>query len=165
MTVLPMLKFNSLPSICSSSCKKVTQCHAQTTYWWRFHGLIGGFTYSSILFLIGQRHSYKFQCAKDTKKHLAFCQSCQYFINLQLRQSITKHFTNHSKTTISCPTPGLEIIQHASQRPREVCKQPGIKTGVARRTHTVCVSYRNRMERNQRCSMLELAVISQQHLK
>lgn len=42
-------------------------------------------------------------------------------------------------TTISCPT-GLEIIQHASQRPREVCKQPGIKIGVVRRTHTVCVS-------------------------
>lgn len=77
------------------------------------------------------------------KKHPAFCQSCQYFINLQLRQSITKHFTNHSITTISCPTPGLEIIQHASQRPREVCKQPGIKTGVARRTHTVCVSSGN----------------------
>lgn len=146
MRVLPMLKINSLPSICSLRCKnEVTRCRA-----------------NNLLMAVSQRyrcfhileytcpawwHSCKFQCGKH-KNHLAFCQSCQYFINLQLRQSITKHFTNHCKTTISCPTPGLEIIQHASQRPREVCKQPGIKTGVARRTHTVCVSYRNRMERN-----------------
>lgn len=66
---------------------------------------------------------------RQDKAHLAFCQSCQYFINLELRQSITKQFTNHSMTTTSCPPPGLEIVQHASRRPREVCKQPGIKTG------------------------------------
>lgn len=75
---------------------------------------------SSDIFVVSQSD----QTQKET--HLAFCQSCQYFNSLQLRQSITKHFTNHSMTTISCPTPGLEI-QHASQRPREVCKQPGIK--------------------------------------
>lgn len=119
---------------------KLSIAEEKNNSWRRFHGLIGASTISSRLVLIGWWHSCKFQWAKHTKKHLAFCQSCQYFINLQLRQSITKHFTNHSMTTISCPTPGLEIIQHASQRPREVCKQPGIKTGVTRRTHTVCVS-------------------------
>lgn len=64
---------------------------------------------------------------RHRKDSLSFCQSFQCFIHLLLRQSITKYFTNHSMTTVSCPTPGLEIIQHASQRPREVCKQPGIK--------------------------------------
>lgn len=97
---------------------------------------------------------------KNTKSMLRSCQSCQYFINLQLRQSITKHFTNHSMTTISCPTPGLEIFQHASQRPREVCKQPGIEQEQWQEEPIQYVSHGDRMKRNQRCIMLEVALIS-----
>lgn len=42
-------------------------------------------------------------------------------------------------TTISCPTPGLEIIQHASQRSREVCKQPGINRSSGKNSYSMCL--------------------------
>lgn len=78
------------------------------------------------------------------KTHSAFCQKLSVFIRLQLRQSITKHFTNHSMTTISVSNTWFGNYSACkSERPREVCKQPGSNRSSGNKNpYCLCMLYR-----------------------